>query len=264
MEQFWQQFWQHWLLTRVIDFEGSRLCVRGFEKEIFVKTHPGHTESTDALSRAASVLSDAAYTQQESFMKIQNLNFVPSEANRQMIDFPDVGVKAVMCSLTVHPVTKDLHKDGFMALGISTSTFLFDNRGTVALFSPWRCLRFSYRQRDGHSCLATETPWRFSPVEVPQILRGLHSPVSGACFGAGRRTDRRSGSAPQTCECIPCPPSCTTLPRMWMVLAQLDVGRKPICAQERCLPIADRARLILAKLRLPALGAVLTVFSEKD
>ena len=29
--------------------------------------------------------------------------------------------------------------------------------GTMALFSPWRCLRFSYRQRDGHSCLTTET-----------------------------------------------------------------------------------------------------------
>ena len=29
--------------------------------------------------------------------------------------------------------------------------------GTVASFSPWRCLRFSFRQRDGHFCLATET-----------------------------------------------------------------------------------------------------------
>ena len=29
--------------------------------------------------------------------------------------------------------------------------------GTMALFSPWRCLRFSYRHRDGHSCLVTET-----------------------------------------------------------------------------------------------------------
>ena len=29
--------------------------------------------------------------------------------------------------------------------------------GIMALFSPWRCLRFSYRHRDGHSCLATET-----------------------------------------------------------------------------------------------------------
>ena len=29
--------------------------------------------------------------------------------------------------------------------------------GTMALFSPWRCLRFSFRQRDGHFCLTTET-----------------------------------------------------------------------------------------------------------
>ena len=62
LEQLWQQFWQHRLQTRVIDFEGSRLCVRGFEKETFVNTHPDHTESTDALSRAVSVLSDAAHT----------------------------------------------------------------------------------------------------------------------------------------------------------------------------------------------------------
>ena len=34
--------------------------------------------------------------------------------------------------------------------------------------------------------------------------------------------------------------------------------------QERCLPIADRARLIVVKLRLPALGAVLTVFGAKN
>ena len=33
--------------------------------------------------------------------------------------------------------------------------------------------------------------------------------------------------------------------------------------QERCLRIADRARLILAKLRLPALGAVLIVHTQE-
>ena len=33
----------------------------------------------------------------------------------------DAGVKAVMCSLTVHLLTEDLHKDGFMALGLLTS-----------------------------------------------------------------------------------------------------------------------------------------------
>ena len=68
-----------------------------------------------------------------------------------------------------------------------------------------------------------QVPWRYSLVEVPQFLRGrLHSTVSAAhslltgvraesygqivdvptpqipsaCFGAGRWTDRRSGSAP--------------------------------------------------------------------
>ena len=33
--------------------------------------------------------------------------------------------------------------------------------------------------------------------------------------------------------------------------------------QERCLPIVDRARLTVVKLRLLALGAVLTVFGKK-
>ena len=75
-----------------------------------------------------------------------------------------------------------------MALGLSTSTFLFGNRNRyhgvltmevpqIQLSTPrwtflfgnrdryhdfsgsrqWRCLRFCFRQRDGHFCLATES-----------------------------------------------------------------------------------------------------------
>ena len=91
----------------------------------------------------------------------------------------------MMCSLTVHPVTEDPHKDGFMALGLSTSTFLFDNRdryhGVVltmqvpqihlstarwtflfgnrdryhGISHEWRCLSFS--SSTVWRCLATET-----------------------------------------------------------------------------------------------------------
>ena len=54
---------------------------------------------------------------------------------------------------------------------------------------------------------------------------------------------------------------------VWLELAQFDVlrnleGNRGL--QERCLPIADRARLIVVKLRLPTLCTVLTVFGEKD
>ena len=63
-------------------------------------------------------------------------------------------------------------------------------------------------------------------------------------------------AVPQTCA----------LPRVWLVLAQLDVLRnwKETEAYKNELPIADRARLIVAKMRLPALGTVLTVFGERD
>ena len=62
--------------------------VRGLEKETFVKTHPDYPESTDALGRAVSVLSDAAHdTQQEAFMPLQNMNLVPLEAKPQVRDF---------------------------------------------------------------------------------------------------------------------------------------------------------------------------------
>ena len=45
-------------------------------------------------------------------------------------------------------------------------------------------------------------------------------------------------------------------------LVEILVGNHGL--QKRSLPISDKARLTVAKLYLPALGAVLTVFAEKD
>ena len=151
-----------------------------------------------------------------------------------------------------------------MALALSTSTFLFDNRGTVALFSPmevpqiqlstarwtflfgnrdtmafsrqWRCLRFFVDS-------IHQFQERVSERVVEQIV-DLAVPPRLASAGLAHRR------APPCRECGWC----------WRSL--MSEGNRG--AQARCLPIADRARLILAKLRLPALGAVLTVFSEKD
>ena len=98
-------------------------------------------------------------------------------------------------------------------------TLLFGNRDRYRGVSrQWRCLRFSFRQCGEHSCLATETgtmaflasggasdsvfdsventpvwqqrqvPWRFSPVEVPQIQFS----TSGWTFLFGNR-DRYRG-----------------------------------------------------------------------
>ena len=68
----------------------------------------------------------------------------------------------------------------------------------MAFFRLWRCLRFfvdvsipQFQQRT-----VEQTVYR-SACGVVRSDRGrAHSPDSRACFGAGRRTDRRSGSAP--------------------------------------------------------------------
>ena len=61
-------------------------------------------------------------------------------------------------------VSEDLHKDGFMALGLSTSTFLFDIRdryhGVVLTMEVPQIQEMDipvWQQR--------QVPWRFSPVE---------------------------------------------------------------------------------------------------
>ena len=54
-----------------------------------------------------------------------------------------------------------------LLIAVASGTFLYSQALRTLLFGnrdryhgvsrQWRCLRFSFRQRDGHSCLATET-----------------------------------------------------------------------------------------------------------
>ena len=88
------------------------------------------------------------------------------------------------------------------------------------------------------SCLTTQTGTMafFSPWRVPQIQ--FSTAGWTFLFDNRERVSERVVEqivdlrVPQTCECRPCPPSCTALPRVWLVLVLRNWKETEACKND--------------------------------